>query len=178
MQFGDVDFAPPRPSAFLPDNDNQLVVTQRLDVEIGHKLRAFEGPAASGKDQIKLPIPELLCERQGVYRIDVKDGRWVLPGKSLDDWLQNSRRYGFRTPNPDLSSGWVGQKLNILDALFQFVERCDAAPFKGHAVDRCTDALRSAIEQPHAKPMLKVGNNFGYGRLRNSELLSSFAHAT
>jgi len=114
VQFGDIDFAPPRPWASLPDNDNQFVVTQRLDVEVGHKLRAFKRPSTSSKNQIKLPVPELLCKRQGVHRIDIEDGRRVLPGKFLDDRLQDRVRNRFRTPDPDLTGG---PSFPVLDGL-------------------------------------------------------------
>ena len=62
MQLGDVDLPSPRPLALASYDDNQFVVVERLDIEVGHKLWIFQRPPASRKNKVKFPVPEFFRE--------------------------------------------------------------------------------------------------------------------
>ena len=63
----------------------------------------------------------------GVLAYDLKHHAWVAPRKSIDDGRDEARAKRRRAPDPHFARGWVGKKLDVLDALPQFVEGSMAA---------------------------------------------------
>ena len=86
--------------------------------------------------------------------------------------------YELRTANAQFAHPRISEKLDVLDALSQFVESGKAAPLERSAIRGRLDALSFAIEQPHAQRVLKVGDDLGHGRLRDAELLGRLGHAS
>ncbi len=84
----------------------------------------------------------------------------------------------FRAAEAQLADARVGQKRDVLDALFQLVESREAAPLEGSAIGGGLYALRLAVEQPYTEGMLEIGNYLGNGWLGNSELLRRLGHAS
>ena len=60
--------------------------------------------------------------------------------------------------DPDLADRRIGQELDILHRLAQFIEHGYSAIKQGAAILRRFGAMTAAIEQPHADRMFKVGD--------------------
>src|SRR5690242_4750904 len=66
--------------------------------------------------------------------------------------------------------GWIGEVLDVLYALPQFIEYHSASFNKGMAVGRWLNASPGAINQAHAQRMLEVGDRLRDRRLRHVEM--------
>ena len=70
----------------------------------------------------------------------------------------------------------IGQELDILDALLEFVEHRDAAFEHRLRVDRRLDAARAAIEQADAEHVLEIRDRGRDRRLGHGELTCRLGH--
>src|SRR5882757_664189 len=66
-QFGDVDLAPPSPTATATGSDDQLIFVQRRDIEIADEVLVLERPPAASQHHVKNSVPEFLRKRKGVH---------------------------------------------------------------------------------------------------------------
>ena len=64
-----------------------------------------------------------------------------------------------------LSGRRIGQEFDVSDALFQLIERGQAAREQRAAVARRLDTPRTTIEKPDANCVLEVGDHVGDGGL-------------
>jgi len=116
-QFGDVDLAPPSPTAAVTGSDDQLIVVQRRDIEIANELLVLERPPAASQHHIKTSIPEFLCKRKGVHRVNIEHNPGILPGERFAYRLQDGGGDRLWTTNPHLADCRIGKKFDVLDAL-------------------------------------------------------------
>ena len=71
----------------------------------------------------------------------------------------------------------IGKRCQVLNALSQFVEHCDASLDERAAIRCRLDALPAAIEQAHAEGVFKMGDRRGNGGLRHIEGDRRLPHA-
>src|SRR5882672_6672667 len=75
----------------------------------------------------------------------------VLPAKALDRKRERSAKHRRRTSDLQFTPFRIGQEIDVLYSLPQFVEGRSAPLEKGASVDRGFDPARIAIKQTHGK---------------------------
>jgi branched-chain amino acid transport system substrate-binding protein len=78
--------------------------------------------------------------------------------ETVDDRGNRSSNLDLGKADTQISAVGVGQKFDLLEPLPHLVEDSDAAIEQRPAVASQFDALRVAVEQPHAERVLQVGN--------------------
>jgi hypothetical protein len=76
-----------------------------------------------------------------------------------------------------LSHRRIGKRRDVLNALPQFVEHCDASLDQRAAIRRRLYALPAAVEQAHAEGVFQICDRLGHGRLRHIEGGGRLPHA-
>src|SRR5262249_32215619 len=71
----------------------------------------------------------------------------------------------------------ISEKLDVLDALAQLVERGKPALEQGLAIGRRLDPLAAAIEQADAERTLQVSDRLRYDRVRDRQAFGGSRHA-
>jgi hypothetical protein len=99
-----------------------------------------------------------------------------LAAKCIDDW-RKYRRDRLGAAQIHLARARIGQELDLVYALAQFVERRAAAPEQRLAVWGGVDTPRAAIQEPHAKPMFKVADDLRHGGRGDAEFGGRARHA-
>ena len=84
---------------------------------------------------------------------------------------------GVHASDPNFAGRGVGKKLDLLDALPQFIERGEPVLENGATIERRLDTLPAAFEKTHAERVLQIGNRLRHDRMRNRETLGSLRHA-
>jgi len=80
-------------------------------------------------------------------------------------------------PDPQLAGGGIRQKVDVRNALAQFIED-DSAPLdEGVTIGRRFNPLSRAVEETHAERMFEVGDRLRDGGLRHVEAADRLAHA-
>src|SRR5215471_12543428 len=97
--------------------------------------------------------------------------------KSFDHRGKYDASHEFGVSNRQLARSGIRKELDVPDALLQFVEGCEAALKQRLAIASGLDALWVAVKQPHPERVLKIGDHFRHGRLRDAEIRSCLRHA-
>src|ERR1041384_6730692 len=84
----------------------------------------------------------------------------------------------FRTSDYDLAPGWIGNELDIANALSQFIERSPATYGERLSIRRRNHPFWRAVQKPNAKRVLEVGNHLRHRWCGNPEPRGSLGHAT
>src|SRR5262245_24255272 len=71
----------------------------------------------------------------------------------------------------DVTDAGVDEKFDVLDALPELIERCNAVFDEGAAILRRLDAARTAFEKTHPDRVFQVGNRSRNSRLGRPEAL-------
>src|SRR5205085_6705341 len=100
----------------------------------------------------------------------------ILSRESMDDGRIDSGDRMLAPSHAYLSRGRIGKGRDVLNALPQFVEHCDASFDKRPAIRRRLYTLSAAVEQAHAEGVLQVGNRLGNGGLRHVESARRLPH--
>ena len=82
-----------------------------------------------------------------------------------------------RAPDPQFSGRGIGEELKLFHALAQLIEYSDTALVQRAAINRWFDPVRAPVEKPQSHGVLDIGNSFGNGRLRHSEISGGLSHA-
>jgi hypothetical protein len=98
-------------------------------------------------------------------------------GEPVDHGQDRTGRDRLRTSDAELSRRRIGKKLDVLNALPEFIEDGDAAPDDGTAVLRRLDSPRAALKKKHAERAFQVGDGARDGRLGRAEALRGLRHA-
>ena len=80
-------------------------------------------------------------------------------------------------PDPQLAGGGIRQKVDVGNALSQFIEDYSAPLDEGVTIVRRLDPLSRAVEETHAERMFEVGDRLRDGGLRHVETTDRLAHA-
>jgi hypothetical protein len=133
-------------------------------VKENFRIKALFGGKArhSIDDEFDIPLTQFTRERRC---LDMKRYARMLPQQPIDDDLNHSRRLPVRAPNPEFSYGRVGEKGDLVYALFQFVEDSNAAFDERGTVLSWLNTLRAAIQETDAESPLHVGDRFRNGGL-------------
>jgi hypothetical protein len=75
------------------------------------------------------------------------------------------------------SPGRLGEELKLFHALAQLIEYSDTTLVQRAAINRWFDSVRAPVEKPQSHGVLNIGNCFGNGRLRHSEISGGLSHA-
>jgi hypothetical protein len=83
-----------------------------------------------------------------------------LPGKPLEYGRNDRGCDGLGRPDPRFSGGWVGEEIDVLHALPQFVEDRDAAFDEASAIGCRLHAVPRAVEQAHPERTFEIRDRF------------------
>ena len=86
----------------------------------------------------------------------MKHDAWMAPGDPIDDCGNEICRERGRASDAHFAGGRVGEKLDVLHRLAQFIERSHTAIKQRATVGGGLDTLSVAVEQAHAKCMLQL----------------------
>src|SRR5436190_859733 len=113
-------------------------------------------------DELDIPLTQFTIER---CCLDMKRYAPMLPQQPIDHDLDHSRCKRVRASDPEFSRRRIGKKVNLVDALVQFVEDGNAAFDEGAAILSWLDTLRASIEEPDAEVVFHVGDSLRNGGL-------------
>jgi hypothetical protein len=119
-------------------------------------------------------LAKLLLGRLGVD--DAYNNSGMSTRKLIHDRRHEPGCHRFRASNSHLSDARIGQEIDLLDALPEFVERDVAVLEQSMCVDRGLDASGAAVKQTYPKHILQAGNRFRYRRLGHPEVTRPFGH--
>jgi hypothetical protein len=108
---------------------------------------------------------------------DVKNDAWIAPRQPINDGSEEAGGANQRIPNPHLPGRRVGEKLDVLHALAQFVEYGHAAIKQRATAISCFDPLAVALEQAYAERMFQFRDRSRNGGLSYVEALRRLPHA-
>jgi hypothetical protein len=115
-------------------------------------------PDAS-EDEIDLSLAELpVLLRHGPYGGHVDGDTRVLPTQPTEHRRDKPGNNIFVACDPDFTDRRIGQELDALHALAQFIEYGRSTVEQCAAVRRRLDPLATAIKQAHAECMLQLGD--------------------
>src|SRR4029077_16165665 len=102
---------------------------------------------------------------------------WVLLREPMDHRRIDGRYRVLAPTHAYLSHRRIVERRDILNALPQFVEHCDATLDERTAIRGRLDALPTPVKQAYTEGVLQVGNRFRNGRLRHVEGGCRLSHA-
>src|SRR5215468_9991602 len=82
----------------------------------------------------------------------------MITAKCLDHRRQDRARDRLRTPDPYFTLAWIGKKLDIANALLQFIKGSNSAFEQRATIDRRDHALRCPIKQADGKRVFELSN--------------------
>jgi len=158
----ELDLAAAGPLVLHSNRQNQLIIKKIFHVQI--VVLAGAAPHQPGDDEIKRPVPQRRqLQRWSDHWNDVRHHVRIMLQELPKQRRQHRGRRRFRAPDPHFSHRRIGQKLDIPDALLQFIEGGLAPQYQRAAVGRCLDTPWATIEQPHADRVLELGNHSRHG---------------
>src|SRR5437016_14373569 len=105
-----------------------------------------------------MQLRKLQCGRR--HGPDSDHDAGIAAAEFLNKGSQEPARKRTGTADPHLAAGWIGKKLDVPHALFQFIESCDPTLEEGATIDGRLDALGAAVEETNAECVLQAGNDF------------------
>src|SRR5581483_1945503 len=176
-QFGKIDAAALCPAALCAGGDYQVVVEERLNLQV---LQRDLGIAGHADDRyVYASFVQLgQLERWSGDMLDVDDRPRVELAEALEDGRQDAGSNGFRAAHPHLARRRVGEPFDLPQSLLELIERRPAAAQKRLAVGGELDALRLTVEEPHSQRVLERGDYFRNGRLGDAEIRCRLRHAS
>src|SRR5262245_24872436 len=109
--------------------------------------------------EVQVACRKLPIQHPSVASDDMKGHPWTLLREMIDHWRNDSGGQRLSSPNPHLAGGRIGEKVDVCNALSQFVEYSNAALDEGPSIGRGLHTLPRAVEQSHSKRMLEIGNH-------------------
>src|ERR1700686_7203 len=109
--------------------------------------------------------------------IDVADDARILTPQPFDNGRKQSGHKYLAAADPELPSGRISQKLDLLYALPNLVKNRDTALEKRPSVERGLDAACAAIEEANSERALQLRNRLGRRRLSETKLTRGFRDA-
>src|SRR5262249_21097344 len=107
---------------------------------------------------------------------DMKRDMRILPGDPMDDGRNKARTLNVAASDSYFSSGGIGEKLDVLYGLAEFIEHSRAAIEQDPTILGQLDALGVAVEQSNANCSFQFGDGPGNGGLSRIEKSSRLAH--
>src|SRR3954470_4941188 len=93
-------------------------------------------------------------QRRPRYRFDGDSDAWMEAAEFLNKRSQESARKRVGTADPHLALRRISKKLDVADALLEFVRRRHATLEQGATIDRRLDSFRTAVKQTNAECVL------------------------
>jgi hypothetical protein len=120
---------------------------------------------------------ELRVQRCRVARGDMKCDPRILPREAVNHGCDYGGSKRFGGSNSQFTCRRIGEEIEILNALPQFIEYRDSALDEGATMRRRFDTLARAFQETHPEHMFELGNQFRDRGLGHVESACRFSHA-
>src|SRR3954469_17731389 len=108
--------------------------------------------------KINLASEQVLVSGRGICRVHLKTDTRMPAKQTGDHAADETLGYRDRCTDRQLTSGWIGNRPDILDALLNLVEDRSSTPHKCLAVGCRLDSIGAPVEKPDAKRLLELSN--------------------
>src|SRR5262245_47843532 len=135
------------------------------------------GAGSQCNQKIDVAIDQLATQYSHLISHEAKYDARIAPREPVDDLGRETRGEWIHGTDSNFTGGRVGKKLDLLDALPQFIESGEPVLENRTTIERWLDALPAALEQAYTECMLQIGDGLGHDWMRNCEALGSLRHA-
>jgi hypothetical protein len=172
-QLGKLDLAPPSPRILRTRHDYNLVIKQRFELK-----PLVDGGAPSRCDQeIDVTLTQFAMQRLRISGDEVKHDSRILLRKPLDHGRNKASSENVTASNSHFSSSGIGERLDALYGLTEFIEHSSSAIEQNTTVlGHLDEALGVAVEQSHANSPFQLRDRPGNSGLGGVEEHGGLAH--
>src|SRR5262245_20510425 len=118
-------------------------------------LLADDSSTEPSDHELNIPFCQFAIRRWHCGGYDTKQNPWMSCGKPLDCGQDRTSRHCLGASDRQFSGRRIGEEPNVLDALFELVERRYAALYDSKPIRRRLNASREAFKKRHAQSLFK-----------------------